>query len=296
MHTVRRDFRTVRGRRGSGTRRIRRGGVGLLAALAFAALALADSGTAAEKDTLRVCADPNNLPFSNRAGEGLENRLADLLAEALGLRVEYTWWAQRRGFLRNTLNAGRCDVVMGLPVDVERALTTEPYYRSTYVMVYPAGAGYAPRALDDPVLRRLRIGVHLIGDDGVNPPPVHELSERGITDNVVGYPIYGDYREPNPPARLIEAAATGEVDLAIAWGPVGAYFAARQDRPMRVVPLQGDRLPFAFSIAVGVRKNDTPFRDRLQAALDRHRREVQELLTAYRIPQVGQAALAEKRE
>src|SRR5690606_5361260 len=123
----------------------------------------------------RVCADPNNLPFSNAAEQGFENALAELLAAELGATVEYTWWAQRRGFIRNTLNAGDCDVVMGVPAGYELVATTQPYYRSTYVFVYRREPGLELRTIDDPRLRELAIGVHLIGDDGGNTPPVHAL-------------------------------------------------------------------------------------------------------------------------
>ena len=170
---------------------------------------------------LRVCADPNNLPFSNEREEGFENRLAELLARELGAeRVEYTWWAQRRGFFRNTLNAGLCDVVMGVPSSVELAATTRPYYRSTYVFVTRADRGLDIRSLDDEALRRVRVGVSIIGDDYANAPPAHALAQRGIVGNVVGFSVYGDYAQPNPPARIVEAVAAGDVDVAVVWGPL----------------------------------------------------------------------------
>ncbi|MDD5494576.1 MAG: transporter substrate-binding domain-containing protein [Dehalococcoidia bacterium] len=131
---------------------------------------------------LRVCADPNNLPFSNQAGQGFENRLAELLGQTLGEKVEYTWWAQRRGFLRESLNAGRCDVVMGLPSKDDKALTTHPYYGSSYVLVYRTDRDYGIHSIDDAKLKHLRIGVHLIGNN--NPPPAIALARRGMTDNV----------------------------------------------------------------------------------------------------------------
>src|SRR5690349_16835567 len=114
---------------------------------------------------LRVCADPNNLPLSNQRGEGFENKLAELLAQDLGERVEYTWWAQRRGFFRNTLKAGMCDLVIGVPAGFEMASTTRPYYRSTYVFVSRKDRHLNIASLDDPALRKLKIGVQMIGDD-----------------------------------------------------------------------------------------------------------------------------------
>jgi mxaJ protein len=163
---------------------------------------------------LRVCADLNNLPFSNERREGFENRLAELVARDLGARLEYVWWAQRRGFIRNTLAAGECDVVFGVPSRFERVLPTAPYLRSSYVFVSRDTLAPPLTSLDDQRLRTLRIGVHLIGDDYTNTPPAHALARRGIVRNVAGYTIYGDYREPNPPARIIEALGRGEIDVA----------------------------------------------------------------------------------
>ncbi|HEY9233175.1 MAG TPA: hypothetical protein VIS78_13560, partial [Blastocatellia bacterium] len=150
---------------------------------------------------LKVCADPNNLPFSNDRGEGFENKIAELIASEMNATVEYTWWAQRRGFVRNTLKAGNCDCLMGVPLGFEMAATTGPYYRSTYVFVYRKDSGFAVHSFDDPILKRLRIGVQMVGDDYANTPPAHALANRHIVTNVRGYTLYGDYRQPNPPAR-----------------------------------------------------------------------------------------------
>src|SRR4029453_8022024 len=141
------------------------------------------------------------------------NRIADLLARELGARVEYTWWAQRRGFIRNTLKTGTCDLVMGVPSGFEMAQTTAPYYRSTYVFVYRRDGGVKIGSFDDPALRRLKVGVQVIGDDGGNAPPAHALAGRGIVRNVRGYTVYGDYAEESPPARIIDAVASGEIDV-----------------------------------------------------------------------------------
>ena len=186
--------------------------------LAAALLLLAAPAASARE--LRVCADPNNLPFSNERGEGFENRVAEILARDLGASVTYTWWAQRRGFIRNTLKAEKCDVVMGMPSGYDLVETTKPYYRSTYVFVSRRDAHLELSSLLDPRLHHLSIGVHLIGDDGSNPPPAQALGELGIVNNVRGYSIYGDYRQAAPPARLIEAVENGEIDVAAAWGPL----------------------------------------------------------------------------
>lgn len=237
--------------------------------------------------TLRVCADPNNLPFSNERREGFENELAALIARDLRADLSFFWWPQRRGFLRNTLNAGRCDVVMGLPAGFERVLTTRPVYRSTYALVLGPGAPPV-RSLDDPALRTLRIGVPLVGDDGSNPPPVAALVQRGLVSNLHGYPVYGDYGDADPGAAIVRAVRDGDVDLAITWGPFAGYYAGRFRPRLRVVPLRtADApagLPFAFDMAIAVRKGD----ERLQRALDRtlarRRPEIDRLLSRYRVP------------
>jgi quinoprotein dehydrogenase-associated probable ABC transporter substrate-binding protein len=239
---------------------------------------------------LRVCADPNNLPFSNDRGEGFENILAGLIAADLGRTVEYTWWAQRRGFIRNTLNADVCDVVMGLPAGSDMVSTTVPYYTSTYVLVGRPGNISPVTALDDPRLKRLTIGVHLAGDDYGNPPPAHALARRGIIDNVRGFRLTDDYSRPSPTARIIEAVATRDIDVAIVWGPIGGYFAARQPLPLSVHPVAADEnlpgMPFRFSIAVAVRRGDDALRDEIEGVLVRRRAEIDALLARFHVPTV----------
>ena len=267
---------------------------GLLAwALAVLPVATAPADAAASTaGVLRVCADPNNLPFSNRERAGFENEIARLLAHDLGRALEYEWWPQRRGFVRNTLSARKCDVVLGLPSGYELAELTEPYYTSTYVFVSRRGDRLRLRSLDDPRLRTLRIGLHTIGDDYAGVPPAQALARRGIVANVVGYSIYGDYSQPDPPRNLIDAVARGDVDVAIAWGPLAGYFAGRAPVPLVVSPIEAapDRTgedPLRFPIAIGVRKGDEALRGALQAALDRRQPEVQQLLAAYDVPLVA---------
>ena len=237
---------------------------------------------------LRVCADPNNLPFSNAREEGFENRIARLVASAMGARVDYTWFAQRRGFIRNTVGADTCDVVAGIPHNLEALETTRPYYRSTHVFVTRARDNLTVRSMDDPRLARLRIGVHVVGDDYASPPPLQALGRRGLVRNVSGYSLYGNYAEPDPPARLVEAVAQGRVDVAIVWGPLGGYFAPRQRVPLRVTEIARDTddtgLSFAYDIAMGVRKGDRRLRDTLQKVLDRRQGEVEAILREYHVP------------
>jgi mxaJ protein len=237
---------------------------------------------------LRVCADPNNLPFSNQRLEGFENRLAELVARDMGAEVSYTWWAQRRGFLRSTLNAGACDVVMGIPASYELALATRPYYRSSYVFV--TRRGLRVRSFDDPVLRRVQIGVQLVGDDYANAPPAHALAARGVVGNVHGYSVYGDYRQESPPAAVVEAVARGEVDVAVVWGPLAGWAARRQRVPLEIVPVSPQIdlpfLPFVFDIAMGVRRRDTALKEELDAILERRKSEIDALLDEYGVPRV----------
>jgi mxaJ protein len=238
---------------------------------------------------LRVCADPNNLPFSNEAGEGFENKIVDLIAHELNAQVRYTWWAQRRGFLRNTLKAEICDLVPGLPANLEGVRTTAPYYRSSYVFV-TRSEGPEVSSFNDPVLRQVKVGVHLIGDDGSNTPPAHALARRGIIDNVRGYMIYGDYNQPNPPARILDALAEGEIDVAVVWGALGGYFAQRESVPLKVTPVRpafdGPQLPMVFDISMAVRKEEDALRQEIDAVLSRRRSDIDAILSAYDVPRL----------
>jgi quinoprotein dehydrogenase-associated probable ABC transporter substrate-binding protein len=240
---------------------------------------------------LRVCSDPNNLPFSNQRQEGFENRLAQLIASDLGATVKYTWLPQRRGFVRNTLGAGACDVIMGMPAGAERVLTTQPYYRSSYVFVYRKDHHLAIRSLDDPALRKLKIGVQLIGDDYANTPPVHALSRRGIVGNLVGFSVFGDYSQENPPARVIDAVVSGQVDIALAWGPLAGYFAQRSGADLVVIPVSPaadpPSLKFTFDIALAVRPGNVALRDELDRVLQQRRPEIRRVLTEFGIPLVS---------
>jgi mxaJ protein len=242
--------------------------------------------------TLRVCADPNNLPFSNARGEGFENRLAELVARELGTKVTYTWFAQRRGFVRNTLNANKCDVIMGVPSSFEMALPTRAYYRSSYVFVSRRDRGIAIDSLDDPRLRKVRIGVQIIGDDYASSPPAHALANRGLVDNVVGYSVYGDYARPDPTRRIIDAVATGEVDLVAVWGPTAGYFAKQSDVPLTITRFTPEIdlpfLPFVFDISMAVRRGDTQLRDRLDTVIEQRRPEIDALLRAYGVPRADE--------
>ncbi|UCI10506.1 substrate-binding domain-containing protein [Mesorhizobium sp. B1-1-8] len=264
-----------------------------LTAMGIAVLALLLLPATADARELRVCADPNNMPFSNAAGQGFENRIAQIIARDLGAKLTYTWWAQRRGFVRNTLKAGLCDLVPGTPANLEMLRTTTPYYRSSYVFVTRRD-GPDVASFNDPRLRDMRIGVQLIGDDGANSPPVQALGRRGIVGHLVGYPVYGDYSAPNPPARIVEAVASGEIDLAVVWGPLAGYFAARQKTPLRITPvtprIDGPQLPMIYDISMGVRREDDALRGDVNGALARHKAEIDALLDQYGVPRLDASA------
>ena len=261
----------------------------LLACVVAGSCDHARAATAANE--LRVCADPNNLPFSNERQEGFENKIAELVAHDLNAKIRYAWWAQRRGFVRNTLNAGECDLLIGVPSSFERTSTTIPYYRSTYVFVTRRDRRIKISSFDDAVLKKLRIGVQMIGDDFTNTPPAHALSKRNIIQNVRGYSVYGDYRQPNPPARIIDAVVKGDVDVAIAWGPLAGYFAQQAPVALEITPVSPQidlpYLPFVFDISMGVRRGDNALRDQLNAIIARRRDEIDRILTQYGVPRVN---------
>lgn len=243
--------------------------------------------------SLRVCADPNNLPFTNQKGEGFENKIAEIVAHELKVPVEYTWFAQRRGFFRNTLREGRCDVVMGAPEKFERALSTEPYYYSSYVFVSRKDRSLNISSLDDPALKDLKVGVQMIGDDALNTPPAHALADRGIIQNVVGYSVYGEYTEPNPPSKIIDAVVSKDVDIAVVWGPLAGYFASKQNVPLDIRPVEPDsnrKLPFVFGISMAVRYGEDGFKDKLDSILEKNKSEIGKIIDGYHIPRVSEPA------
>ncbi|HVX35325.1 MAG TPA: substrate-binding domain-containing protein [Hyphomicrobium sp.] len=257
--------------------------------LAASLLPLTDAPNASARE-LRVCADQNNLPFSKSDGSGFENRIANIIAAELGASVQYTWHAQRRGFIRTTLNAGLCDVIMGVPSSIHMLRPTRPYYRSSYAFVQRADAKPVT-SFNDPRLKTLRIGVQLIGNDGVNTPPAHDLARRGIVENVRGYLVQNDYSEKEPLAPIIEAVAKDDIDVAIAWGPTAGYFAARQPVSLKVTPIALDPtaldLALTYDISMGVRKDDLALLDELNQAIANRKDQIDAVLAKYGVPNVA---------
>ena len=243
---------------------------------------------AADAAVLRVCADPNNLPFSDREGRGFENEIVALIARDLGSTVEYTWWAQRRGYVRNTLKADVCDVWSGVLSGAEMMTSTRSYYRSSYVFVTRADRALHITSFDDLQVRKLVIGVQMVGSDAMNTPPAHALARRGIVQNVRGYMLYGDYRQPHPSSAIIDAVENGDVDVAVVWGPMAGYFAAQSSTPLTVEPVQpwrdGRELPMAFYISMGVRRGDNALLQRLNDSLERNHAAISAILAEYHVP------------
>lgn len=234
---------------------------------------------------LRVCADPDNLPYSRADESGFENRIARLLAEDLHARLTWFWQEQGRGFVRKSVGEGHCDVLIGVPAGLDRVLRTKPYYRSTYVAITRADApvfsGFDPQAL-----ARRRIGVQLIGNDLVASPPGYALVRAGAIDNVTGFPVYGH----GPAAqRMVEALRDGSIDLAFVWGPQAGWFAQRAGVPLKVTAAQapeGLPAPFEYSIAMGVRKGDTALRGQLDDFIVRRRADIEAILDQYAVPRL----------
>jgi len=255
-----------------------------------AGLMLAAAAPAAHaQNTLRVCANPDGMPFSNAKGEGFENRLAELVAHDLGNNVSYFWTPQREDFVRKTLNAGKCDVLMGVPATFDEVETTRPYYTSGYVFVWRRDRGLNISSISDPRLHKLRIGLHLIGDNST--PPTEALSRQGIVQNVTGYIIFHDSRrEPDGQigSQLIDDLAAGRIDVAAVWGPLGGYYARRARVPLAVVPIDNTAgfspLVFHYPIAMGVRKGDEALRRKMDRFIAHNGAAIRSLLRQYGVP------------
>ena len=240
----------------------------------------------AQAPALRVCGDPENLPFSNERLEGFENRIAAVVAAELGATPVYAWWPHQRGLVRNTIDAGTCDVIFGVPEGLDFVLWTEPYYRSSYVMAYRGDRGYDFRSLDAPELHELRIGVH------VNTPPEESLARRGLLDNVSTYSLFFDPRgDRDRPRKLLDDLVAGTVDVAVAWGPLAGWAARTSGAPLELVPLEDEPgVPLSFDISMGVAKGNEELKDRLEAAIDRRRAEILAILEEYGVPVVPAGA------
>jgi mxaJ protein len=264
----------------------------LAASRSSAAILAASRSSAAAWDAapLRVCADPDNPPFSQRDGGGFENRIAALLAADLGRPLQYHWLRDRRGFVRKTLGAHLCDVIIGLPLGVPNVQSSAPYYRSGFYFIAREGDA-ALVSFNDPRLPDLRIGVQLIGIDPGTSPVGYALARRGAIAKVVGFTVTSDDR---PPAqRMVDAVAAGTLDSAVVWGPQAGWFVQQAGVPLRMqlasAPPELSTLPFEFSIALAVRPGDTPLQQALDAALQRRRAVIDAVLAAHGVPRTDGA-------
>jgi mxaJ protein len=241
---------------------------------------------------LVVCADPANLPYSNKDLGGFENRIADVLAGDLGVKADQFWFAGHKTFLRRTLLEGNCDAVLALPQGLPAIVTTRPYFTSSFVAVTRADDSHQFTSFDDPWLGEARIGLQLVGNEGATTAPAFSLSARGFNEHITGFPMWAEEGAPEPPqGKIVDAVAKGDIDIAFVWGPFGGYFAKSHGGKLRVTPILGDParpdVAFVFPMAVGVRKTDVDFRDRLQVALDRHQTEITAILEDFGVPLVA---------
>jgi mxaJ protein len=244
--------------------------------------------TDADPKILRVCADPDNLPYANARGEGFDNAVAELLARELGRTLEYSWQPHRRGDGRATIHARVCDVLMNVPTSLERVRTTRPYYRSTYVFVTRRDRGLNLRSSEDPRLAGLRVGVQVAGEEFA-PPSELALAARQVAGRLRDSTIYDD-SHPGPRGSIVDAVARRDLDVAVVWGPVAGYYAGRERVPLTLAPLQAgggeDVVPVAFDISIGVRPEDAPLHAELDAAIARRAADIHELLRRYGVPLV----------
>ncbi|MEJ8838873.1 substrate-binding domain-containing protein [Ramlibacter sp. AN1133] len=253
------------------------------------------------RTAFRVCQDPNNMPFSNLAGEGFENKIAELFGRDLGLPVTYYSFPNRLAFIRNTLRyklpdeAYRCDVVLGVPAGFDQVSATKPYYRSTYALVFARGKGLDQvRSSDDLLalpperLRTLRIGVY------DRSPASMWLARHGLVDRGVPYPMMSPDPEQYPGQIIERELAQGRIDAAIVWGPIASFFARRvQSAELQVAPMKSEPgLPFDFSMAMGVRYGEPKWKKQIEDLLARHRGEILAILREYGVPLVEEPTTA----
>jgi mxaJ protein len=244
-------------------------------------LALVPASAAIAAKPLRICADPDNLPFSDRAGRGFDNRIATLVAQDMGRRPIFVAARSRRGFLREQFNRNACDLLAGVPVGMRGVATTRPYYRSTYVFVTPAREHLQIASFQDPRLNGRRIGLQILEED--YSPPSLPLIRNGHAAQLVGFASFGAAS-----GDIIRAVADGRVGAAVVWGPVAGYFGAKQQRRVVLTPVSptvdSSGVPFAYSIAFAVHKSDVALRDAVNASIARLEPQIRRILAEYHVP------------
>jgi quinoprotein dehydrogenase-associated probable ABC transporter substrate-binding protein len=254
----------------------------LLAIITHAAAQAPGLGSSAElvdPKVFRVCADPRNLPFSDEAGQGFENKLAEMFAQKLGKPTNYTYYPQVIGFVRNTLNALRCDVIMGAAVGDDLVQTTNPYYRTTYALVFKPGTGLdGVDSLEDPRLQGKHIGIV------AGTPPATLLVQQGLMALARPYPLTVDTRVESPALTMTNDIATGQIDAGVLWGPIAGYDAQRVTPHLVVVPLLKEPTRMDFRIALGVRRSDQDWKRQLNRLITENQPEINRILTEYGVP------------
>ena len=228
-----------------------------------------------------VCADPHNMPFSTDKGEGFENKLAELFANKLGKGIAYAWYPQATGFVRNTLAAHRCDVIMGAPQGDDMVQVTNPYYRTAYALVFKQGQGLeGVDTLEDPRLKGKRIGIV------AGTPPGNNMATNGLMANAKPYPLVVDTRVDSSAEAMMRDLEAGDIDVGVLWGPMAGYYAQQARSPMTVVPLvketTGPRL--AYRIAMGVRFADQDWKRLLNRMIADNQPAINKLLLSYGVP------------
>jgi quinoprotein dehydrogenase-associated probable ABC transporter substrate-binding protein len=239
-----------------------------------------------EGAVIRVCADPDNLPSSNQKGEGYENKIAELLAQTWGDKLEYAWWPIRRGYFSRALNGRYCDVAITAPTGLDMAGVTGPYFKSSYVIVYRKDSGLTLSSLADTTFRRLKIGVHLLNSDAENTPPAMAMSRFGSVGNLVGYSTFFSEAGERPD-DIFQAVVDRKIDVAIVWGPMAGYFVKKMNAGLVVQPVQEDSvdgIPFAYSMGMATRRRDRSLRDSLQLFIEQQRPAIEGILKEFGIP------------
>jgi quinoprotein dehydrogenase-associated probable ABC transporter substrate-binding protein len=233
-----------------------------------------------DPDVLRVCADPRNLPFSDKSGAGFENKIAALLGEKLGRPVSYTYFPQVIGFYRNTLNAFRCDVVMGVAQGEDIVQTTNPYYHTTYALVFKPGHGLDGAAtLEDPRLKDKRLGVV------ARTPPSSLMVIDGLMLHAKPYQLAVDTRVDAPAKSMIEDLLADRIDVAVLWGPIAGYYAKQANGKLIVTPLlQEHGVPMDFRISMGVRHSDQNWKRTLNKLIRENQDAINKILADYGVP------------
>jgi quinoprotein dehydrogenase-associated probable ABC transporter substrate-binding protein/PQQ-dependent catabolism-associated CXXCW motif protein len=274
------------GRHRIGSRTVRLAAAGLLGCLACGAADAADAprGLATvDSSHLRVCSDPNMLPLSDEQSQGFENRIAELMARHLGRPLAYTWYPQSMGFVRNTLRARLCDLIIGVVAADELVQNTNPYYRSAYVLLYRKGEKDRFGDLNGPMARIARIGVV------AGTPPADLLARLGLFANVRPYQLVVDTRVDQPARDMVRDLAAGQLDMAVVWGPIAGWWAKQSATPLELVPLTSDPrtgLRFDFLISMGVRQGEPEWKDAINDALRALKPEIDRILDEYAVPRL----------